>query len=560
MNDMNVKRKFRNPILPGFYPDPSLCRVGEYYYMVTSSFAYFPGVPIFHSKDLVSWEQIGHVLDRKSQLNLNGAGISGGIFAPTIRYNEGVFYMITTNVTNGGNFIVTAMDPAGDWSDPFWLDDAPGIDPSLFFDDDGKVYCTGNAPVKDAKTYGDMEIWGQELDLRKMKLIGERHSLWRGALYNAHCPEAPHIYKIDGYYYLMISEGGTQHYHAVTIARSKNIFGPYEGNPGNPILTHRHLGKKYPIANPGHADIVKTQNDEWWMVALASRPYGGYYKNLGRETFLVPMIWEDGWPIISPGTGKVELEYEVPYLPAFEVESACGCDDFDDEVLGYIWNGIHTPNEKFYSLNEKPGRLRLKLRPQSLLQVLKLPFMKDEKDNSAADDCPSFVGRRQRHMSFAASVKMSFSPMGENETAGLALVQNNNFQYRFEYTKKDKDSVVRLIKCISESKTNIETMSFKSRNIEEKLAEEKFESDEIYLKITASGQDYSFHFGRIECEMNVLAENVDGRILSPDIAGGFVGTYIGMFASSNGNLSDNFADLIGLNIKVNRKSKKENLR
>jgi len=535
---------FQNPILPGFYPDPSICRAGDDYYLITSSFGFFPGVPIFHSKDLVNWEQIGHVLDRPSQLNLDGAGISGGIYAPTIRYHNGTFYMITTNITNGGNFIVTAENPAGPWSDPYWIENAPGIDPSLFFDEDGKVYFTAAWMAKDAQKFSDMEIWGQELDLTEMKLVGERHSLWRGALKNAHSPEGPHLYKVNGYYYLLIAEGGTQHFHAVTIARSKNLFGPYEGYEGNPILTHRHLGRKYPITNPGHADLVETQNGEWWMVALASRPYGGNFKNLGRETFLIPVEWEDGWPVVSPGTGRVESTYEVPNLPHLSVAKTDVRDDFNNEKLGFIWNGIRTPREEYYSLTERPGFLRLKLRPQKMVDVLKPPSMSMNPDENKKDviDHPSFIGRRQQHMNFTATVKMDFNPHNNHETAGLALIQNNNFQYRFESSIVDGQKVVRLIKCTSKTEMDYLKRTFSYENFETKLAEASCNSDSLYLKITASGQDYSFFYGKSLEELQLLVDHVDGCILNPDSAGGFVGTYIGMFASSNGNPSENAAD------------------
>lgn len=538
------KQTFQNPILPGFYPDPSICRAGDDYYLITSSFGFFPGVPIFHSKDLVNWEQIGHVLDRPSQLNLDGAGISGGIYAPTIRYYNGTFYMVTTNITNGGNFIVTAENPAGPWSDPFWIENAPGIDPSLFFDEDGKVYFTAAWMAEDAQKFSDMEIWGQELDLTEMKLVGERHSFWRGALKNAHSPEGPHLYKVNGYYYLLIAEGGTQHFHAVTIARSKNVFGPYEGYEGNPILTHRHLGKKYPISNPGHADLVETQNGEWWMVALASRPYGGYYKNLGRETFLIPFEWEDGWPVVSPETGRVESAYEVPNLPYFSVDKTEVRDDFENEKLGFVWNGIRTPREEFYSLTERPGYLRIKLRPQEMVDVLKPPSMSMNPDENRdyVIDHPSFIGRRQQDMNFTATVKMDFNPHNDHETAGLVLVQNNNFQYRFESSVVDGQKVVRLIKCTSKTEMDYLKGTFSYENFETKLAEQPVNSDVIYMKITACGQDYSFYYGESLEEMKLLIDHVDGRILNPDTAGGFVGTYIGMFASSNGNISDNTAD------------------
>lgn len=538
------KKVFNNPILPGFYPDPSICRVGEEYYMVNSSFAFFPGIPIFKSTDLVNWHQIGHVLDRESQLNLDGAGYSGGIFAATIRYHEGMFYVITTNTSNGGNFIVIAKDPKGPWSDPYWIKDAAGIDPSLFFDDDGKAYYTGTRPSENPEYIGDHEIYIQEIDLNYMKLKGDSSIIWKGALKNASFVEGPHLYKINDFYYLVISEGGTEHYHSVTIARSKNILGTYEGNPGNPILTHRHLGKSYSISNAGHGDLVETQNGEWYMVALASRPYGGYYKNLGRETFLIPVTWEDGWPIVSPGTGKIEFTYPMPNLPSSFVNESKIRDNFDDEILNYKWNTIRTPKEKFWSLTERTGFLRLKIRPAGMLDVLSpppfSPFENYEKKGNI--DSPSLIGRRQQHMNFKVSTKMEFIPKNEHETAGIALIQNDNHQFRLEYSIEDGQNIIRLIKCISKKDLDFTTGTFSYENIESELARKFFSSEVIYLNVIAKGQEYNFYYGSSLDKMKLLAENVDGRILSSDIAGGFVGTYIGIFASSNGNYSDNIAD------------------
>lgn len=514
MNYPNIEQlTFQNPILPGFYPDPSICRVGEDYFLVTSSFAYFPGVPIFHSKDLIHWNQIGHVLDRPSQLDLDEVGHSEGIFAPTIRYSLGTFYMITTNVSKGGNFIVTAARPEGPWSDPYWLNDAPGIDPSLFFDDDGKAYYCGTRPAPEGVKYnGNWEVWLQELDLQKMDLIGDQYPLWRGALRNVIWPEGPHIYKINGLYYLMISEGGTDYHHSVTIARSQKITGPYEGNPSNPILTHRHLGRSCPITNTGHADLVETQNGEWWMVCLASRPYGGYYRNLGRETFLVPVIWEDGWPIVSPGTGRVEFNYPIPNLPNSLPSPTKHRDDFDGPQLNPVWNFIRTPREQFWSLSKRPGYLRLILRPEKIIDPV----------NS------SLLARRQQHINFTAGTVMEFKPENESETAGLVLIQNNQFHFRLEAALQNQQTIIRLIQC--------------ANGLETEIAKKAYSTGIYYLKITANGQDYSFYCGSSPEAIEILAGNVDGRILSTDVAGGFVGTCIGMFASSNGIPSLNQAD------------------
>ena len=297
--------KVKNPILSGFYPDPSICRVKDTYYIVNSTFAYFPGVPIFASKDLCHFRQIGNILDRPSQLPLGNDGMSRGIFAPTIRYYDGVFYMITTNVSFGGNFIVTATDPAGPWSEPHYLKGAEGIDPSIFFDEDGKCYYIGTRPNPEGVRYnGDWYIYIQELDIKNFCLVGDYKLAWKGAMRDAEWPEGPHLYKKDGWYYIMHAEGGTGPSHAVCVARSKEIFGSYVGNFDNPILTHRHLGKSYPIRYVGHADLVDTPEGDWYMVMLASRPCEGY-SGLGRETFLAKVTWENGWPVVNEGEGRL---------------------------------------------------------------------------------------------------------------------------------------------------------------------------------------------------------------------------------------------------------------
>ncbi|MEI7026156.1 glycoside hydrolase family 43 protein [Paenibacillus sp. y28] len=508
---------FRNPILPGFYPDPSICRVGDDYYLVTSTFEYFPGVPIFHSKDLVHWRQLGHVLDRPSQLDLDGTPASKGIYAPTLRYHNGIFYMITTFVVSQTgerkNFYVTAADPAGPWSDPHWLKDAPGIDPSLFFDDDGRVYYTGNRVPPSGQQYPKhMEIWMQELDLETKQLIGPKHSLWDGAVKQAHAQEGPHLYKINGYYYLLIAEGGTGFTHAVTIARSESITGPYEVCKMNPILTHRHLGQNYPIFNVGHADMVETQNGEWWMVCLASRPYGGPYRNLGRETFLVRMQWENGWPVVNPGKGIVEMESRRPDLPERRWPTQPACDSFDGEQLDLRWNFLRTPRGEYWSLTERPGHLRLKLKPEQLSETAN----------------PSFVGRRQQHLSFAARTVMEFAPQREGETAGLVLLQNNDFQFRLEYG-------------IWEGKTRIR-LTERRQGEERVLGEQELRAQKLYLKVEAAMQAYSFYFATAAEEWQLLVQDADGTILSSDVAGGFVGAYMGLYASSGGQASDSYAD------------------
>ncbi|MFW6371685.1 MAG: glycoside hydrolase family 43 protein, partial [Bacteroidota bacterium] len=347
-------QQIENPIIPGFYPDPSICRVEGDYYIVNSSFHYWPGLPVFHSKDLIHWKQIANALNRPEQLDYDGYKPSKGIFAPTIRYHDGTFYIITTMVGEdayaGPNFIITAKDPAGPWSNPVVVEGAPGIDPSLFFDDDDKIYYVGKRYATRENCLGlKREIWLQELDPKTFQLVGESKALWSGT--GGIHPEGPHIYKINGTYYLMLAEGGTGYDHAETIARSENIWGPYKPNPRNPVITSRHLGKEYPINNAGHADLVKTQNGQWYSVLLASEQVGkGHHHNKGRETYIVPVIWEDGWPVFSPGTGKVEYSYPAPDLPVQDAVEFNELDDFDDETLPLYWNHILIPDKKDVSL------------------------------------------------------------------------------------------------------------------------------------------------------------------------------------------------------------------
>jgi alpha-N-arabinofuranosidase len=509
-----MMRTFRNPIVPGFYPDPSICRVGDDYYLINSTFEYFPGLPIFHSRDLVHWRQIGHVLDRPSQLPLDGIRASGGLYAPTIRYHDGVFYVINTLVdgtTRSGNFIVTATDPAGPWSEPYWLDGAEGFDPSLFFDEDGAVWYVGTRLAHDSHYEGHTEVWVRELDLKSMQLIGAERVIWDGALKGGRWSEAPHIYQIDGCYYLFTAEGGTGHHHAVVVARSESITGPYANNPGNPILTHRHLGWNHPIVGTGHADLVETQNGEWWIVLLAMRPDGGYYHNLGRETFLAQITWEDGWPIVNAGIGKVEFIQQAPDLPEHAWPPVPERDDFDQANLAPQWMFLRTPRDDFWSLSDRSGWLRLRLRPQRLAEPVN----------------PSFVGRRQQHIHFRAQTLLDFTPQSEHECAGVALLQNNDFNFCFVVTRT-KQPVVRLIK--------------QTAGVEEILAERPIAAGRCYLKVEAHEQRYNFYAATEPEHWQLLATDVDGRILSTQVAGGFVGAVLGVYASSNGQASANAAD------------------
>lgn len=500
-----------NPILSGFYPDPSICVVGADFYLVHSTFAYFPGVPIFHSRDLAHWEQIGNVLERQSQLPLAGCGHSEGIFAPVIRFHHGTFYMISTNVSAGGNFIVTAIDPAGPWSEPYFLGEAaPGIDPSLFFDGDGKCYYVGTRPSPEGVRWnGDWEIWAQELDLTDMKLTGESHKLWNGALHQAIWPEGPHLYKKDGYYYLIIAEGGTGSNHAITAARSREVFGSYENNPNNPILTHRHLGKDYPVVYVGHGDMVEDKDSNWYMVMLASRPCQGY-SNMGRETFLAKVGWEKGWPVVNPGIGILEVKLTLPFDP-FEPVPENPVYSFYSKKLAPSFLMLRNPAADMYSINRDKGILSLKLQPETLREAAS----------------PSYVALRQRSQDYQAGTLLYFSPAMEGESAGIAVVQSNTHHIRFEKCMDKKGMKLCLIRCLDGEDTL--------------LASCEIPSGDLIMKVVSRGQQAGFCY-EIGGERRMLAENVDIHFLSTEVSGGFVGCTVGMYASANGRASGNRAE------------------
>lgn len=505
-------QEFQNPVLPGFYPDPSICRVGEDYYLTTSTFHYWPGLPVFHSRDLVNWQQIGHALHRPEQINYNGYKPSKGIFAPTIRYHNGTFYIITTMVGDdvyaGPNFILTAKNPAGPWSDPIIIKGAPGIDPSLFFDDDGRLYYVGKRYATTENCLGlKREIWLQELDTTTYQLIGQSKALWSGT--GGIHPEGPHIYKRNGWYYLMLAEGGTGYNHAETIARSRNIEGPYQPNPCNPLITSRHLGKQYPINNPGHADLIQTQNGQWYAVLLASRKIDDqWFHNLGRETFLVPVSWQDDWPVFSPGTGRVEASYPLPDLPVAKKTHHQRFDHFNDPEtpLPLYWNHIHIPETEDITLSKREGYLALRLKADSL-ESLK---------------APAFAGRRQQHFNFTVQTRMSYTLKKDKQEAGLVATHNENCYYRFVVRRENKQNHLQLIQRINNK--GIKT-----------LKRIPITGKQIDLKMVFNGLKATLFYGTKPNDWQEFMSNVDLSILSPEIAWGFVGTYIGLYASGNGN-------------------------
>lgn len=488
-----------NPILPGFYPDPSICAVGDDFYLVNSTFAYFPGIPIMHSKDLAHWEQIGNACDRESQLPLGDTGHSRGLFAPTIRYHEGTFYIICTNVSYGGNFIITAQNPAGPWSEPHYIEGADGIDPSLFFDEDGTCYYIGTHPNPAGCQYdGDWYIWIQELDIENMKLVGEVHNVWNGAMRNIIWPEGPHLYKIGEYYYIMHAEGGTGPDHAVTVCRSKNVYGPYENNFCNPILTHRHLGRKYPIRYVGHADLVKTINDEWYMVMLAVRPLEGY-TTMGRETFLARVEWENDWPVVNPGVGRLTdtVEINLPKWTTYTAES----NEYVFSTMGQLppeFMVLRNADKSHYSLEKGKG----------LLMLFDTHTLKEQAS-------PSYLALRQKHHHFMAKALLDVSNLSEDKRAGIAYVQNNLYNLRVEVNGK----MAEVILCEKGTDRRVISMPLQGSN----PLEVSLEVDGLSAAVIIEGQK---------------SPEVDIRTLSTEAAGGFTGCTVGLYAVADTENTD----------------------
>ena len=512
-------KTFQNPILSGFYPDPSICRVGEEYYMVTSSFVYFPGLPIFYSRDLVHWEQIGHGISSPEQLDYKNCETSLGLWAPTIRYHEGMFYIINTFVSEGrearrDNYIITASDPAGPWSKACFIEGADGIDPSLFFDHDGRMWYAGNYISSDAHYEGHHGIYLCELDKETFQFKGSRTIIWDGEKSRSKWIEAPHIYYENGYYYLIVAEGGTFTNHSVMMARSATIDGDYEICPRNPVVTHRHLSLENDISVVGHGDLVETQNGEWWMVLLGVRPYQNSNFNLGRETFLIPVIWEsDGWIRPDSEHGLVNALERCPNLPAYLPKPEFFSDNFESSILSNRWNTIHPSPEPFYSLKERPGCLRLFLLPESLNEIC----------------TPAFIGRRQQHKNFRLQTAMDFTPQTGTEEAGLALIQDDRYHYRYTVTLKDGHRMLKLTECRNTKETILDEIEVDSNG-------------RIYLTVAANEEGYHFYYGYDDQTMEPLRLRVDPTLLSSLVNEGFTGTYVGMYASSNHSASSNHAD------------------
>ena len=498
------------PSLPGWYSDPSICTNGEGdYFLVTSTFSYFPGVPLFHSRDLVNWKQVGHVLDRPSQLTgLGRQHTSGGIFAPDIKYNpkNRTYYMITTNVGTG-NFLVKTQDPFGAWSDPILLPQVQGIDPSLFFDDDGKAYIVNNdeAPGGKPEYDGHRTIRIVEYDVENDCTIGERRIIVNKGVDPAAKPiwiEGPHLYKIDGKYFLMCAEGGTSDQHSEVIFRADAPMGDYKPWNRNPILTQRHLAadRPDPVTCTGHADLVKTPDGAWWGVFLGCRPTKKGFENLGRETFLMPVRWsEDGFPFFLEGEETVPLTVRHPGVRVegnptfgnFVVE-----DSFDGDHLDQSWMTLRGPANGLYAV--KGGVLELTCSPMRATRF----------------ETPALVLRRLQHHAFTASTRMRFFPEG-SEAAGLLLYKDERHQLFLKVSLVDGSPAI----CLERSG---ETLSCKALPKTFSTVDLAIASDD--------GLTFRFGFAVDGREMRTLVANVDASYLSTAVAGGFTGTTVGPYA------------------------------
>jgi len=529
LNTIGQVAKVNNPILAGFYPDPSICRAGNDYYLVNSTFAYYPGLPIFHSTDLANWEQIGFAMDRPEQLNLDSAQVSRGLFAPAIRFYKGTFYITCTNTSHGGNFIITAKNPKGPWSDPVFLPNVKGIDPSLFFDDNGKAYITFNSEAPDNKPQydGHRTIRMYEVDLATLQTKGEEITLVNGGTDISQKPvwiEGPHIFKYNKQYYLMCAEGGTGYNHSEVIFRSKKVEGPYESYTGNPILTQRQLNvnRKRPVTSTGHADLVTAPDGSWYAVFLGCRPYTDDQYNTGRETFMAPVHWKEDWPIILPLNETVPEKVSIPGATAknplpFSSDFQFR-DNFKSTVLNNRYQFLRTVREPWYQVNSLTGTLTMQLKPATCA----------DKTN------PAFIGFRQSHLRGYAATALTFTPASSQEKAGLLVFQNENFYYYLCQSVDNNQPVLQLYRGPGRNGGEPLLLSTLKIQTSSQLP--------LQLRIQTNGNGYSFYYAEKGSKnWRSFKEGLDASFLSTHTAGGFVGCMYAMYATSSGAPTTNSA-------------------
>jgi xylan 1,4-beta-xylosidase len=505
--------QFLNPVISGYAPDPSIERVGDDYYMVTSSFVHFPGLPVYHSKDLVTWRQIGNAIDRPSQADFTGMRVSGGMMAPAISYHDGLYYIVCTNRQN---FVITAKDPAGPWSEPAYFE-FDGIDPSLFWDDDGKAYIVNNGDPKQPPLYdAHRSIWLQEFDPKTRAMTGPRQEIINGGADLAAKPfwtEAPHIYKKDGYYYLIAAQGGTGDQHSEVVFRSRTLAGPYENYPGNPILTQRDLPASRPhaIGTAGHADFVQTPDGKWWSVFLATRNYGPGLYNIGRETYLLPVTWKDGWPLILEQGKAVPFVHERPKLPPSPRPAAplsgdyAYTDQFKAGKLGLGWMSVRIPDQPRYTL--EGGRLVLKASANAIGDI---------------NSTPSFVGRKQAHAVASVSTQLRYQAGRAGDRAGLVAMQSDDAYLFLGVQWRDGKQEV----ALSIRKNAQDPQA--GRLVASAPLPAGAGNKPVYLKLSIDGGTLGAAYALRKDQWKSLASRHDATFLSTKLAGGFVGTVLGL--------------------------------
>lgn len=506
--------KYQNPIISGYNPDPTICRVGNDFYIMNSTFEFFPGVPIYHSTNLVNWELVNFALKTDRQLELKGCPASGGIYAPTLRYHDGLFFMTTTNVSTKGNFIVHTDDIYGDWSEPVWVAQG-GIDPTLLFDDDGKVYFCSTSFENGKEGISMCEVnpfTGEMLTESKMICTGS----------GGRFAEGPHMYKINGWYYLMLAEGGTEYGHMETMFRSKSPWGPFEGCPHNPILTHRDTMKE-DIKCTGHADIVEDQNGNWWLVSLGIRPLVTQTNrvllhNLGRETFLAPLHWdEDGWPHVgNQGTYDVIMDGPLPGEPPLPVDRSFQT-DFDEDTLSLHLTYIRNPYRENYQLKAEESKLVL---------------YGTEKTLSCDNDSPTFIGVRQKEFDICATAKMKIDPQNEKEFGGITAYYNDSYHYDLFLTKKEDGYYV----CLGKRVHDIEVVT----------NQQKIDCQgEVELRIEADKSYYYFSYRCGEGDFIPLGKGMTAGLCTECThTMTFTGVFIGLYAVNTAAEFDRFEVLV----------------
>ncbi|HAS42776.1 MAG TPA: glycoside hydrolase 43 family protein [Microscillaceae bacterium] len=492
---MNVtKTTIQNPILRGFNPDPSIIRVENDYYIATSTFEWFPGVQIHHSRDLVHWQLITRPLNRRTQLDMLGVPDSCGVWAPCLSYHEGVYYLVFSNVKSFDgvwkdtpNYLVTTQDIRGDWSEPIFLNSS-GFDGSLFHDDDGRKWYTSMLmDHRKGKFFGGIIL--QEYDPQAERLVGEVHYIFEGT--ELGCTEGPHIYKKDGYYYLLLAEGGTEYNHAMTIARAREITGPYELHPQTPLVTSKN-NPNLALQKAGHGDLVQTQNGDWYGVFLVGRPLTTRGRCItGRETAIQRFIWDEGeWITLVQGGSEPQVEVEAPNLPSYPFEPEPIREDFETDALNIHFQSLRLPvSAEWASLQERSGFLRLYGR-----------------ESLASFHYQSLLARRVQHTYIEASTCVEFTPDNFQQMAGLVCYYNTSHYY-YLYLSRDKarQKYLNIIACDK----------FNTTEPLEGLVDVS-NMDRVYLKAVIRQADLQFYYAVEEGNWIKIGGTLDASILSDD--------------------------------------------